>query len=817
MTLIPALALGLAAVAMAVLFPGEFDLLLDHWAFFVPSLVILAAVRGAGRHYGVPSLFRDDAQIFGPEPCPAERAWSWRPLASPAFWSGFGFAGLFGYAWIIAHASALRYCASGPDQVVCPTELYLRDPAMARWGFIFMLAALAFAAAAFFLATIVELNRRPGRNLVPMREELARTAIGLILGALVATTTYVVSDPMLPLDSLPVPGFVESMRSIVQWGPSYFRPLEPPDHVFFGMVVAAFLVAAVILTVLWRNTYEWRGPALWAAAVVYAALLLVGLLIVALHVPEANQPRVAGVWVVAWFYLTFVVATFVIRNSLPCVSIIALSVSLLTIGLVWPLVVNAAAVFIGEWQLGVPGVRGNRLIATFFLGVGGVVVFALVNGGRFRYRLPGFGDAYDNPADPKNATERGGADLVDPVTALKAWRRKAVEKPILVALAVSGGAYRATFWTSVVLDRLIAMGAEGKLPHFVENVRLVTGASGGMVAGAYFAALREGGDTSFGVTAAIENDTRDYMHRVESRAFPIKRDSLSAVVHQLVQWDIRDAFLPGRPTGDRGRALEAQWTTLTGAKAAPHSFGWLSSSVANGEAPALIISPMLVESGALAIFSNLDLQGVRDRGAAAGSSDGDASATSVEIFKEFPHAYKAMTLATAVRVNASFPYISPAISLPTVPSRRAVDAGYYDNFGVDLLTDYLEEDDVFHWIKENCRGVAVIQIRAFPSQVETPEMSRATFAFQFLTSPIEGIASARRASQLFRNDQQLALAQQRYGDGFLKVFTFELDREEVSMSWYLRDEELNALRQRLDDPGPMATLLELQGFFGQAS
>lgn len=31
-------------------------------------------------------------------------------------------------------------------------------------------------------------------------------------------------------------------------------------------------------------------------------------------------------------------------------------------------------------------------------------------------------------------------------------------------------------------------------------------------------------------------------------------------------------------------------------------------------------------------------------------------------------------------------HISPAISLPTSSDQRAVDAGYYDNCGIDLLT-----------------------------------------------------------------------------------------------------------------------------------
>jgi len=40
-------------------------------------------------------------------------------------------------------------------------------------------------------------------------------------------------------------------------------------------------------------------------------------------------------------------------------------------------------------------------------------------------------------------------------------------------------------------------------------------------------------------------------------------------------------------------------------------------------------------------------------------------------------------------MNASFPLVSPGVSLPTTPPRRVVDAGYYDNHGVNLAAMWL--------------------------------------------------------------------------------------------------------------------------------
>ncbi len=59
----------------------------------------------------------------------------------------------------------------------------------------------------------------------------------------------------------------------------------------------------------------------------------------------------------------------------------------------------------------------------------------------------------------------------------------AATKPILVAVATSGGALRAGVWTAAVLDVV-----SKELPEFPRHVRFVTGASGGMVGAALFVA-----------------------------------------------------------------------------------------------------------------------------------------------------------------------------------------------------------------------------------------------------------------------------------------------------------------------------------------
>ncbi len=474
-------------------------------------------------------------------------------------------------------------------------------------------------------------------------------------------------------------------------------------------------------------------------------------------------------------YLGMLGYVALLRAALPVVSISCLVVFLILVGM----------------PLSRIGDAWTPLVA--LLAFGAIVI---VNGRYARRRLPGFEHLYDKPVNPQGASAPEPAPVAAdglraPGEKLGAWAGSwgagDDPRPVLALLAVSGGAYRAGFWSSLMIDRLVAQsGPDGALPGLDRSIRLVTGASGGMVAGAYFVAMADKGRLGDGVTRQICVDTLARMRSEDgcNRRWPIARDSLSPVVHQLVRRDLPRLLIPGLPESDRGRTLDAQWTTLA------RPFSDLGP-----QAPAIVLSPMLAETGALALFSNIDLG--RLRGGA-----GDKS--TVEVFKAFPGARDTVTLATAVRLNATFPYVSPAISLPTLPDRRPVDAGYYDNFGVDLMTAYLEQEEVLDFAAERCRGVAVIQVRAFPSGLMTEKPSWRQRAFQFLTTPLEGLSAARRSSQLFRNDQQLALVRRRYAErtgdpDFLNVFTFEANSD-VSMSWYLRCDEMRALSRLLDPP-----------------
>jgi hypothetical protein len=63
----------------------------------------------------------------------------------------------------------------------------------------------------------------------------------------------------------------------------------------------------------------------------------------------------------------------------------------------------------------------------------------------------------------------------------------------------------------------------------------------------------------------------------------------------------------------------------------------------------------------------------------------------------------------ALRTNATYPYIMPAVYLPTVPEIKAMDAGIRENSGLAVSTRFYS---VFKdWIDENTSGVIFISLR----------------------------------------------------------------------------------------------------------
>jgi hypothetical protein len=399
------------------------------------------------------------------------------------------------------------------------------------------------------------------------------------------------------------------------------------------------------------------------------------------------------------------------------------------------------------------------------------------------------------------------ARLVNESDALDAWRGDPSQpKRTLVVVAVSGGGIRAAVWTAVVLRTL-----EDMIPDFSYHVRLVTGASGGMVGAALFVQTVDPPGRNPG---GAPHATGMLPKVVDTSA----RDGLTRVAKQLVLHDLPRAFLPFElgSVADRGTRLEHTWTDEMVEAGGPR-LDVSQASLAGGELagwrPSLVFSPMLVEDGRRLIISNLDLGVlIRTQADQVDELKGDPivrkliAIPAIQLFEYLP-SQTGLQMGTAVRMNATFPLISPAVSLPTVPPRTPIDAGYYDNFGVNLATAWVYEHR--EWLSQNTANVVLIQIRDSVSEfrrrhVGDPDGVQATadkppgswscwslFDVPAVTTPLKGLFSATSAAMSFRNDEQIEIVgdwfDQAGGARFATVI-FE-NPSPAALSWYLTQKE----------------------------
>ncbi|MCY7292146.1 MAG: hypothetical protein LH615_08185, partial [Ferruginibacter sp.] len=94
----------------------------------------------------------------------------------------------------------------------------------------------------------------------------------------------------------------------------------------------------------------------------------------------------------------------------------------------------------------------------------------------------------------------------------------------------------------------------------------------------------------------------------------------------------------------------------------------------------------------------------------AAQNDVNASPDAVDFSALFTNLQpQNLRMLTALRMNATFPYVLPNVWLPTKPVIDVMDAGLRDNYGQETSLRFV--DNFKDWIKENTGGVLFLKIR----------------------------------------------------------------------------------------------------------
>lgn len=295
--------------------------------------------------------------------------------------------------------------------------------------------------------------------------------------------------------------------------------------------------------------------------------------------------------------------------------------------------------------------------------------------------------------------ENVDADKKNMISILDTWKKKqGVEKPLLVIVNTSGGGHRSATFTMSVLQHLDSI-TNGKI---MQQTFLINGASGGMIGATYFRELyrmRAKGKS-------IHLQDKQYVDDIAG-------DLLNPLFSSFVARDLiapAQKFKIGEYTyvKDRGYAFEEKLNRNT-RKMLDLKLGDYTEDEKAANIPLIFFNSVVTRDSRKMIISTQPIrfmmQGFQDT-TLMPAVDPDAI-DFVSFFKnQDPYNLRVLT---ALRMNATFPIVLPNVWLPSNPVIDVMDAGLRDNYGQETSLRFMESFD--DWIKENTRGVLVLQIK----------------------------------------------------------------------------------------------------------
>lgn len=294
---------------------------------------------------------------------------------------------------------------------------------------------------------------------------------------------------------------------------------------------------------------------------------------------------------------------------------------------------------------------------------------------------------------------RYDADKVAGISQLDHWRGNQGDSlPPIVIVTVSGGGSRSAYWTFRALQYVDSL-TNGNL---FKRSALLTGASGGMLGAAYWRSIH---------SKAGKGDTGNvYAARYQEA---IGKDLFNAIIFSFVSVDLISPFNkvslgPYSYTKDRGYAMEQDLIRNTEG-ALGGRLGDYAVDERNGLVPHMIVNGSIVNDGRKLLMSAQPV-GYLTRPFYALSDTSTPQIDAVDFATLFAqqNPYN-LRIATALRMNATFPFVLPVVKLPSKPIMNVMDAGLRDNFGTEVGSRWLY---VFKdWLKQNTREIIWLQIR----------------------------------------------------------------------------------------------------------
>lgn len=398
---------------------------------------------------------------------------------------------------------------------------------------------------------------------------------------------------------------------------------------------------------------------------------------------------------------------------------------------------------------------------------------------------------------------------VDSTTAiLNRWRSKfpSDKPPKIVFICTSGGGQRAAVWTTKTLQH-IDKEIGGDL---MDRTMLITGASGGLIGASYYRELyyrhQLGELDSLYSNKHIDN---------------ISKDILNPMIFSLVVSDIFLRFQKHH-VGEysyykgRGYAFERQLNLNTNfildRKVVDYKQPESESKI-----PMIIMAPTIINDARKLYISpqNISYMNRPKPGLHRTLIKRDKGVEFNRLFIKQDAANLEFT--SALRMSATFPYVTPNVVLPSEPKLEVMDAGLSDNFGVGDAVRFIQTFKT--WINENTDGAVIIMIRDSDKDPFIKKNVKQSMVNK-LINPVGSIYSNWDYMQDFHNDNALEYTYSAL-NGKLEVVPFEyipkpkgwkdfnlakidyqkfeeeFNKERASLSWHLTNLEKESIKRTI--------------------
>lgn len=360
----------------------------------------------------------------------------------------------------------------------------------------------------------------------------------------------------------------------------------------------------------------------------------------------------------------------------------------------------------------------------------------------------------------------------------------------LVLINTSGGGLRSGMWTFTILSKLDSL-TKGE---FSKHTSLITGASGGMIGAAYYREL----------LIKNQNSTPKFSQN-ENLTLNISKDILNQLAFS---WVVNDFFIRFRNVDynglnypvDRGYFFDKQLIeNLDGHL--DFAISKNDSLVQDGFIPDMWLTPTNANDGRRFVIANTDTRFI------SGKSELFSYRNQLIDFRSFFRNNMADSLryVTALRMNATFPFVLPAISLPTEPQVELVDAGVRDNFGTSLSILYL--NSISDWLDNNIEKIVMIRIVDHADEVKVSLQANQNLSNSLL-NPVGSVYKNLFNYQRIGQEELYSLLPKNIKSK-IKIYDFTLDinkGNKIPLSWHLSASAKAQILNSADDERIMSQL-----------